>query len=487
MKVNIKTLKGTRFEIEVKLEDTVDDVKKNIEIVQGPDVYASARQILIHQGKVLKDDTTMEENEVSGNSSIVIMLSNMPPIPVVTPPPQPSSSITNPPSDLPPVTGAPPPPAVNQPQRNQPPPAAPSTGPNSSPLNLFPPAGASGDDNFLNFLRNSRGFQNIRSETTRAVVLNEAKARVVAGSGVELKIHQDFISHNSVMFPRAAIVTDWFCGFCPSISSFNCVVTVDDILKMKVNVKTLKGTRFEIEVKLEETVADMKKNIETVKGPYAYPAARQMLIHQGKVLKDDTTMEENQVSENGFIVIMLSKVPETRSAPVAAPPPQPSSSTTNPPSNLPPVTGAPPPPTGPNTNSLDEIEIPENLNLLDFLRNCQAFQNIRSWVRANPQSLPTILHRMGAYNQQLARLLLENYDDIFRLIFEPVGEEEGTGQPASRASESFTITREEMEALDRLEGMGFNRSLVWVAFFACDKNEEVAINYMLDHMHEFDE
>ncbi|KAI3763639.1 hypothetical protein L2E82_13632 [Cichorium intybus] len=82
MKVNIKILKGTRFEIEVKLEDTVADVKKNIEIVQGPDVYPSARQILIHQGKVLKDDTTMEENEVSDNSSIVIMLSNMPPIPV---------------------------------------------------------------------------------------------------------------------------------------------------------------------------------------------------------------------------------------------------------------------------------------------------------------------------------------------------------------------------------------------------------------------
>ncbi|KAI3763860.1 hypothetical protein L2E82_13858 [Cichorium intybus] len=467
MKVNIKTLKGTRFEIEVKLEDTVDDVKKNIEIVQGPDVYASARQILIHQGKVLKDDTTMEENEVSGNSSIVIMLSNMPPIPVVTPPPQPSSSITNPPSDLPPVTGAPPPPAVNQPQRNQPPPAAPSTGPNSSPLNLFPPAGASGDDNFLNFLRNSRGFQNIRSEVQ---VCPPPHAPL-------LRLKSQRVLPKYVKTPPLAI----------SISSFNCVVTVDDILKMKVNVKTLKGTRFEIEVKLEETVADMKKNIETVKGPYAYPAARQMLIHQGKVLKDDTTMEENQVSENGFIVIMLSKVPETRSAPVAAPPPQPSSSTTNPPSNLPPVTGAPPPPTGPNTNSLDEIEIPENLNLLDFLRNCQAFQNIRSWVRANPQSLPTILHRMGAYNQQLARLLLENYDDIFRLIFEPVGEEEGTGQPASRASESFTITREEMEALDRLEGMGFNRSLVWVAFFACDKNEEVAINYMLDHMHEFDE
>lgn len=55
-------------------------------------------------------------------------------------------------------------------------------------------------------------------------------------------------------------------------------------------------------------VADVKKNIESVQGPDVYPAAQQMLIHQGKVLKDGTTLEENKVSENSFIVIMLSKV-----------------------------------------------------------------------------------------------------------------------------------------------------------------------------------
>lgn len=55
-------------------------------------------------------------------------------------------------------------------------------------------------------------------------------------------------------------------------------------------------------------VADVKKTIETLQGSDVYPAAQQMLIHQGKVLKDGTTMEENKVSENSFIVIMLSKV-----------------------------------------------------------------------------------------------------------------------------------------------------------------------------------
>lgn len=55
-------------------------------------------------------------------------------------------------------------------------------------------------------------------------------------------------------------------------------------------------------------VVDVKKAIETAQGANTYPAAQQMLIHQGKVLKDGTTLEENKVAENSFVVIMLTKV-----------------------------------------------------------------------------------------------------------------------------------------------------------------------------------
>lgn len=55
-------------------------------------------------------------------------------------------------------------------------------------------------------------------------------------------------------------------------------------------------------------VADVKKNIETSQGQNVYPSEQQMLIHQGKVLKDDTTLQDNKVQENSFIVVMLSKV-----------------------------------------------------------------------------------------------------------------------------------------------------------------------------------
>ncbi|CAD6341614.1 unnamed protein product [Miscanthus lutarioriparius] len=73
---------------------------------------------------------------------------------------------------------------------------------------------------------------------------------------------------------------------------------------MKLNVKTLKGTNFEIEASPD---ASVKRIIETTQGQSTYPADQQMLIYQGKILKDETTLEGNGVAENNFLVIMLSK------------------------------------------------------------------------------------------------------------------------------------------------------------------------------------
>jgi UV excision repair protein RAD23 len=39
----------------------------------------------------------------------------------------------------------------------------------------------------------------------------------------------------------------------------------------------------------------------------------------------------------------------------------------------------------------------------------------------------------------------------------------------------------------QLEQMGFDRDLVLEVFFACNKDEQLAANYLLDHMNEFDD
>ncbi|XP_057809583.1 ubiquitin receptor RAD23c-like [Salvia miltiorrhiza] len=382
---------------------------------------------------------------------------------------------------------------------------------------------------------------------------------------------------------------------------------------MKIFVKTLKGSHFPVEVKPEDTVADVKKCIEEVQGSGVYPAAQQMLIYQGKVLKDETTLEENKVAENSYVVIMLTKTkasssggtasappsnapqpasntspptlpvtsapspaptvapvqsaPESSPVPVPSPAPAPSAdvyglaasnlvagsnleSTVQeiidmgggswdrdtvvralraafnnperaveylysgipeqaeiPPVAQPPAGGQPVnpssqatppavPPSGPNANPLDLF--PQGLpnmgsnaagaGTLDFLRNSQQFQALRTMVQANPQILQPMLQELGKQNPQLVRLIQEHQADFLRLINEPVeGEGNILGQLAETMPQAVTVTPEEREAIERLEAMGFDRALVLEVFFACNKNEELAANYLLDHMHEFDE
>ncbi|KAL8463214.1 hypothetical protein ACS0TY_034016 [Phlomoides rotata] len=382
---------------------------------------------------------------------------------------------------------------------------------------------------------------------------------------------------------------------------------------MKIFVKTLKGTHFEIEVKPEDTVVDVKKTIETAQGADTYPAAQQMLIHQGKVLKDGTTLEENKVAENSFVVIMLTKNkgssgdgsttsnapsvkapqasgPPPTSAPVSAaqPPaaaPAPAPVSVPPPATVPaanaspgvydqaasnlvagnnlegaiqqildmgggtwdrdtvvralraafnnperaveylysgipetaeappaPVPGGqaasanvpaqlqeaaqstPVPASGPNANPLDLF--PQGLpnmgantggaNSLEFLRNTPQFQALRAMVQANPQILQPMLQELGRQNPQLVRLIQDHQADFLRLINEPV--EGGEGNILGEAMpQAVTVTPEEREAIERLEAMGFDRAMVLQVFFACNKNEEMAANYLLDHMHEFED
>nr|GEV81027.1 ubiquitin receptor RAD23d-like [Tanacetum cinerariifolium] len=61
--------------------------------------------------------------------------------------------------------------------------------------------------------------------------------------------------------------------------------------------------------RVADTVADVKKIIETVQGTD---------VHQGKVLQDGTSLEEYKVAEDSFIVIMLSK---SKSSAAPTPPP----------------------------------------------------------------------------------------------------------------------------------------------------------------------
>jgi UV excision repair protein RAD23 len=126
---------------------------------------------------------------------------------------------------------------------------------------------------------------------------------------------------------------------------------------------------------------------------------------------------------------------------------------------------------------------------LDFLRNNPQFQALRTMVQANPQILQPMLQELGKQNPALLRLINENQAEFLRLINEAGGEgAEGDilGQLGAMP-QSINLTPEEREAIDRLEGMGFDRALVIEAFLACDKNEQLAANYLLENSGDFED
>ncbi|XP_047084073.1 probable ubiquitin receptor RAD23a [Lolium rigidum] len=76
---------------------------------------------------------------------------------------------------------------------------------------------------------------------------------------------------------------------------------------MKMTVKTLEGIHFEIRVQHHDTIMAVKTKIEEIKGKDSYPRGQQMLIYKGEVLKDESTLDKNQVTEDKFLIVMLCK------------------------------------------------------------------------------------------------------------------------------------------------------------------------------------
>ncbi|KAL8942701.1 MAG: hypothetical protein Q9216_001505 [Gyalolechia sp. 2 TL-2023] len=120
---------------------------------------------------------------------------------------------------------------------------------------------------------------------------------------------------------------------------------------------------------------------------------------------------------------------------------------------------------------------------LDFLRNNPQFQQLRQVVQSQPQMLEPILQQVGAGNPQLAQLIQDHPDQFLQLL----SEDADNDAPAPPGAQEVFVNEEEREAIERLCRLGFDRDMVIQAYFACDKNEELAANFLFDQPPEDDE
>ena len=123
-----------------------------------------------------------------------------------------------------------------------------------------------------------------------------------------------------------------------------------------------------------------------------------------------------------------------------------------------------------------------------------------------PQLLQPLLEQLGQQHPEILERIQSNQDEFVRLINEPIDPAQlqqaqqamqamgggGMGDLASMmggggdggdggGTVQIHLTPEEGEALARLEALGFPRQVALEAYLACDKQEEMAANYLFEN------
>lgn len=302
------------------------------------------------------------------------------------------------------------------------------------------------------------------------------------------------------------------------------------VASMKIIIKTLQQTQHPLEVSASETILQIKERIHELLG---HSIADQKLIYSGKVLANEVTVEQTLVKENDFFVLMVSlKNKPSNLKPAAAAeevkkvePTVPSATTTS---------------SAPSDSSLvlgaeyeaaiarivdmgypkDQVEaamkasfnnpdraveylmngIPDDEEAddaedgpaaaqnasgnLDFLRNDPQFQQLRQAVQQNPELLQALIQQISVSNPRLMQLISSNQEEFMNLMEEGL-DSDSTGAPADN-SRFIQVTPAENEAIERLVSLGFEKARAIEAYFACDKDETLAANYLFDHLNEDD-
>ncbi|KAJ1857174.1 UV excision repair protein rad23 [Coemansia sp. RSA 1822] len=144
----------------------------------------------------------------------------------------------------------------------------------------------------------------------------------------------------------------------------------------------------------------------------------------------------------------------------------------------------------------------QGLRSLEALRDTPQFRQLQQLLRQSPHMLSQVLMQMAQQQPQLMELISQHEEEFLQMLLEGMSEEEMAaltqsssmsgldfgsdedGGEDGQGSQFIQVTQQEKEAIDRLQALGFQRELVIQAYFACDKNEELAANYLFDHGHE---
>jgi len=138
---------------------------------------------------------------------------------------------------------------------------------------------------------------------------------------------------------------------------------------------------------------------------------------------------------------------------------------------------------------------------LNFLRAQPQFEQMRQMIRSNPQLLDAFIQQIGQTNPQLLQVIQQNQEAFVSMLNESsgtggsgggsgagsgsggnTGSGGGSGGQSGRAvpgQNAIMVSPQDRDAIERLKALGnFPEDVVIQAYFACEKNENLAAEFL---------
>lgn len=421
MIITLKTLQQQTFKIEIGDDENVKALKEKIEKEKGTETFPAAGQKLIYAGKILDDEKPLSFYKIEEKNFVVVMVTKPKPTAASTPTPAAGATSVPPAAESSPAptqtAQATPAPAKEEPKTEE------KSEPPSNTTSTTDTTASESSSATATTTSASETSQQSQSETSVASDMSttSAESALVTGQMYEEAVKQMI----DMGFPREQVQR-------AMRASFN---NPDRAVEYLFN-----GIP---EMPRDEPPPAASQPTGTPASTGGTPAAGAQSAGTGEQATTQPTQQATQPGAGG-------------------------TGTTSPGT----LSGPPP---GARLSGEETLA---------FLRNQPQFQHMRTLLQQNPALLPELLQQIGRSNPQLLQLISQNQEQFIAMLNETGGESGGGGggAPGQAPREGVIhVTQEEKEAIDRLKALGFPEGICIQAYFACEKNEELAANYLLSH------
>ncbi|KAG7327506.1 hypothetical protein KOW79_009112 [Hemibagrus wyckioides] len=474
--ITLKTLQQQTFKIQIDEELTVRALKEQIESEKGQDAYPVAGQKLIYAGKILNDDIPLKEYKIEEKNFVVVMVTKpkptaLPPV-VAIPLPDLSSQALSIPAPPPSAPAAP----VPIPSPTSASAAAVST-PTTAPAPIITPTTAP----VPTITPITAPAPTVTPTTAPAPTITPASAPAPAP-----------VPTPTLVEPVQSVEPPAPPATAPPATASAAASAAAPAAEPAASVESVETESASAQAASAEQ--PQRAEPEQPSNPTAALSAASIMDELGLLEEAASILVTGQAYENLVTEIMsmgyereqvvaalrasynnpdraveylLMGIPSESEQPVqeAVRP----AAETERPQPPPAATGATPSQAPPTT-----------ANPLEFLRNQPQFQQMRQIIQQNPALLPALLQQLGRDNPQLLQQITRHQERFVQMLNEPLGgEAEAAEAQGAPQTNYIQVTQQEKEAIERLKALGFPEGLVIQAYFACEKNENLAANFLL--------